>query len=463
MSVITLSSPGRPTTVRRARAAHLRLTSILALSIAIAGCGSLPNDVAGPTISYGGDKPGVKARYVVNEISVVYGERTGGSSPILPVETSLLGIKSQISAMNAAYESRQRKLLNNVDTIGNLQFGGMIVSAIGIGISEIGTRNTGAGVAGLSNLWGNHYGVAVQANNYGIASQALKCVFSEVDGISDDFWNKAYDNFGVFNFPKSFFKVDGMSETDAAAAYDALSKMYIGLHGNVVAIDNKLRSLQAAVVVPAVSVADIQAAAKGEAAAKATDIATDRLLKAAAPTAVIQAVGKVQDAAIKADASRQSANVAKVESGEAQANLDATLMKFNKASKEKTRASKQLEHLRSEGEKLNSLPADGTVKAASKAENQEKLSKAIAAEVKAIEAAELLEVELNTSRDTRDKLLKDFAAATAKAAEDDAKKDAAEAEQKSWVAFKFLLERGLISAAILLPTKATTCITAMGK
>lgn len=259
--------------------------TILALLVStlISGCSMMPSQVAGPTIKPAKEgslerAAGLKAQYVLNGKSVIYDQSFDESPAIMPVETTVNGVQSQALSMKGAYLDRQKYLLGEIDVINNFQFAGIVVSAIGVATKSNAVRNSGAGAAGLSNLWGSHYSLAVQAANYGLAAEAIDCLSTEISSIAPSFWRLAYTKEGVFIATRADFVLPGVNEADTTKAYDSLSGMYGSLHSSVGRIDLKLRSLQSKVVIPTVTVTDIQDAVLGQAAAKKGADATDNKL-----------------------------------------------------------------------------------------------------------------------------------------------------------------------------------------
>lgn len=284
----------------------VKAVSVVLIAAMSSGCSVMPSQVAGPDIKPAGPEErnaGLKAQYVLNGKSVIYDKAFDESPAIMPVETTINGVQSQAMSMKGAYLDRQKYLLGEIDVVSNFQFVGIVVSAIGVATKSNAVRNSGAGAAGLSNLWSSHYALTVQAVNYGLAAQAMDCLSTEISSVAPSFWQLAYTPEGVFKSSRADFVLAGVSEADTNTAYNALAGMYVSLHSAIGKIDLKLRTLQSKVVLSTVTVADIQSAVTGQAAAKKGADATDGkpLLDAAknaaqtAKQAVNEAQQKVTD------------------------------------------------------------------------------------------------------------------------------------------------------------------------
>lgn len=428
------------------------------------GCGSFPNRVESPAIKYTATQTGVKkTEYMVGDKTIGYrvGSQTGGT--VLPVETTLEGVQTQILAMQSSYISQEDSLLLTVDMTSNLQFLGMIVSAAGIATKARDWRNSGAGVAGLSNLWSSHYGIAVQATNYRLAAQALDCVSSEIDYITPSFWSSAYDVHGVFQVTRENFAIDGASDADVTAGYDTLVNMYPNLHKTIVAIDRKLRALQASVQIPTVSVSDIQDAVTHKAEAKKVgEAATDKTQKKAA-----QELQGLQD---KLSQAQQTAAAS-----QAAADMAARALANAKAMAQSQRSIVETSTQTEAGERANfralqslEIPAQLlTADATAKTEFLERNKKALPeAKRKASEALQTLanDSAKQTALDDIEKDIEATAQQTAEQARKDAQaaKEAADkvAAKKTYVE---LLNLGVLSKAIQLPASLRSCVAVMGK
>lgn len=290
------------------------------ITMLCSACSVMPSQVARPTIKPAGSAEraaGLKAQYILNGNSVIYDQAFDTSPSILPVETTVNGVQSQALALKGAYLDRQRYLLGEIDVINNFQFAGILVSAIGVATKSNAWRNSGAGAAGLSSLWGSHYSLAVQAANYGLAAEAMDCLSTEISTIPPSFWRVAYETEGVFTSARAELVLPGLDEADTAKAYDALTGMFESLHASVSRIDLKLRSLQGKVVISTVTVADIQDAAAGKAAAKKgadlidSKLVTDKAISqaTAAQNEANQAEQNVADTANKLTEAKRAASL----------------------------------------------------------------------------------------------------------------------------------------------------------
>ena len=261
------------------------LNSNIILAIAtiasLSACSVMPNTIAGPEITMPSSTTGLKADYKVNNHLVVANSNTDSMTAILPVETTPIGIKSQIMAFRGAYRVKQEKILKEVDASNNLQFAGILIAAAGVGLNSIPTRNTGAGFAGLSALYASHYQLMVQANNYKVAADAMDCAYRKIDSIPQSFWI-VYNEEGSLKLTKEQLTATG---AEAAAGYDSLSTLFVSLNETVYQIDQKLRSLQSSVTIAAAQISDIQTAiANATNAQKVSASATPQLLQGAATT-----------------------------------------------------------------------------------------------------------------------------------------------------------------------------------
>jgi hypothetical protein len=294
---------------------YASLLSILLFLLTLGGCSLMPNYVVGPTISVATTEDtnaGLHGDYKINKTdSASFIEGKSGFAPgVLPYETTQTGIRSKLEALIGAYSARHDHLTSEVDGYSNSQFLGVILAGIGVGTKSIPTRNTGLGISGLSTFIPSHFEVAVQALNYQTATDAMKCIYDSVTPIPPAFWDAAYDKDGTFLFTKDQFN-DGnpgaaappasaaaaatpaaptpgaggttsSTKAEVAASYTALATMYQTLNQSIRQVDDKLRAKQASVAINAVSLSDIQNAAKGQAAAKtASDAATPAIAAAA--------------------------------------------------------------------------------------------------------------------------------------------------------------------------------------
>ncbi|UTY59798.1 hypothetical protein [Massilia sp. erpn] len=454
-----------PLTLRRRIAARTRPTPILAgllpislIAAMVSGCSVMPNQVAGPVIKPAGTaerKAGLKAQYLLNGKSVIYDQAFDESPAIMPVETNIYGVQSQAMAMKGAYLDRQKYLLGEIDVVSNVQFAGILVSAIGVATKSNATRNAGAGAAGLSSLWGSHYSLTVQAANYGLAAEAMDCLSTEISSIAPSFWRLAYTDEGVFISTRADFVLPGASEADTNKAYDALSGMYASLHSSIGKIDLKLRSLQSKLVIPTVSVADIQDAVSGQSAAKKGADAADgkslgehaRKLANSAQKQANQAAQNVADASKKLNAAKQVANDANVKFLKAQSDAiainqesvdaQAALTRFDTMQKLAVDSAPatppdQRKKLRQTQLDVNAKQAEFLVRKEAAALSKEEAEHAVSQ----------LELDL--------KNLQDAAAATKK-----------EAEDKN--ALADLLKLGVVGRASQVPANVHACVVAMGK
>lgn len=458
-------SPSQPGFVRTSAAfitplAARRSAAMLAFAL-LSGCSTFPNQIAGPTINFNSPPQGVKANYLVNYNPIGYQTGSQIGSTILPVETTLTGIQTQIMAMQAAYASQQNKLLLEVDLTSNLQFFGMIASAAGIATKSNAWRNGGAGMAGLSNLWSSHYGIAVQSTNYGLAAQALDCASGEIDYITPTFWSDAYDPQGVFRIPKEIFTVKDASAADVAVAYDTLSNMYQNLHKTVAKIDQKLRSLQASVTIPTVSVTDIQDAVAGKTAAKNAGDVTAKEVAEGAKKALTDAVAAAdkakqaadasQAAALKASADFNTAN--KLAEDQNKLVLDKTQLEFKARANLMAHQTPSSE-LASADDNQKRLFAESNRRELHAAKAQaDKASLDLAKESSILTGFE----KLRTANLTSLKLK------SAQFQQDEADAKAAQDKANATKKFVDLLSLGAISKAIQLPANLNACVAVMGK
>lgn len=440
----------------------VKLLALNAALATLAGCSLMPNNINEPVISLHTQTNGMKADYRLSKDSppIIAGQMSDGDSGVLPVETTPVGVKSQIMALRGSYRSRQTELLREIDVASNFQFAGIIVSAIGVGIKSTGTRNTGAGAAGLATLWGDHYKLMVQATNYKTAADAMDCVYRDIDAIPDSFWSSAYDLNGTFVISADLFTKKGSAGTEATTAYDTLAAMFPKLNNSVYQIDQKLHANQASVTITAVQVSDIQNAVTSQVTAKVGAVNAAPAIKAAADSQVTSAV---------------------TESGQKQANLMTARMKvdtagakltsFRSVVQDKNSKVEQLTAQKAENEtqmmSLRSAMPDLTVMEFNSKDS--KRSQAAAQLKKSSESA--FELSRQITQVTSEKSLAEnnqkqaeleVANATgelqaAQAQAEEAAKAAANAKK-----FKDLITLGVVDTAIALPSNVSACVAAMG-
>lgn len=445
---------------RHCRKAHSsRLLAAIVLA-GLAGCANMPSQIAQPQISEPDQQARtakLKAKYSVDGKTVIHGQSFSGASAILPFETNLVGVQTQIMAMRGAYADRQASLLKQIDAASNIQFGGILLAAAGVAAGEIGLRNTGAGAAGLSTLWTSHYQLVVQAANYGLAAQAMSCLYKEISGVAPSFWTSAYDEEGVFQIAKANLNLAGGTPADAAAAYDALSGMYSTLHDSVEKIDQKLRSLQADVTIAKVSVSDIQEAAAFQGQAGKTGEAIDNQKTAKAATAdVVTAAGEAGKAAAAANASQAKAKTAKESADRAALKTNAAKTKQRDAWQRRIEWSSEAQALEIN---IKRLPSGDKSRRSQQARLDE-----LNDQLKAVQ------LEIDKFDGEVDGLEKAQATAEAAAAAlaEQAAHDEAIANAKKKIAdqkaiWADLVSSGVAGRATQLPAKANACVVAMGK
>ncbi|HEY8025216.1 MAG TPA: hypothetical protein VIF60_11655 [Burkholderiaceae bacterium] len=449
------------------RATHgARGVTLLVLSAAMAtlgGCSLMPNNINEPVISLHAQANGMKADYRLSKDSppIVAGQMSDGDSGVLPVETTPVGVKSQIMALRGSYRSRQTELLREIDVASNFQFAGIIVSAIGVGIKSTGTRNTGAGAAGLATLWGDHYKLMVQATNYKTAADAMDCVYRDIDAIPDSFWSSAYDLNGTFVIPKDTFTDKGGAGKDATTAYDTLSKMFPTLNNNVYEIDQKLHANQASVTITAVQVSDIQNAVTSQVTAKAGAASAVPAIKAAAESQVASATtesGQKQAQLVTAKVKADTAGLKLTNFRNVVQEKNASLERLTT---QKTEHETQMMSLRSAMPDLTVMEVNSKDSKRSQAAAQLKLSSesafALTRQISQI-TSEKSVAENNQKQAETDAALASGELQAAQAQAEEAAKAAANARK-----FKDMITLGVVDTAIALPSNVSACLAAMGK
>lgn len=413
----------------------------------------MPNQIAQPEISAPDPAQAgkMKARYALNGKAVIYGESFSGSSAILPFETNQVGLQSKIMALRGAYVDRQAWLLKQMDGASNIQFGGILVAAAGIAAKEIGLRNTGAGAAGLSTLWTNHYQLSIQAANYGLAAQGMNCLHKEISALPASFWYNAYSPEGVFEVAQGDL---GMASTPAeeSAAYDALSRMYLLLHDAVDNVDQKLRALQSGVTIAKVSVADIQGAAtfQNEADATGKAIGSDATKGAASASALSAAAAAAQaDAAAKL--SEAHAEAAKQVAEEAIGTVENARVDARRALHTLKEAEIELSEFQS---KNNGRSTDKT-----RAEEKQLLARRDTAQ-RLVDAGDKKVVKRENELHDAQKTAGIYAAQAGRDRSTAVRAMKVARQKEVW---ENLVASGIASRAVQLPAKANACVVAMGK
>ncbi|AQR69867.1 hypothetical protein BZG29_17190 [Janthinobacterium sp. LM6] len=391
---------------------------------------------------------------MVNGKSVIYDTSFDESVAIMPVETTLNGVQSQIMALKSAYSSQRTHLLTEMDVISNTQFAGILISAIGIATKSNAVRNTGAGAAGLSNLWGSHYNLAVQSANYALAAEALNCISTELSSVAPSFWSLAYTPEGVFTQSKVDFVLVGANNADTTAAYETLAGMYASLHSSIGRVDEKLRSLQASVTISTVSLSDIQAAASNKSAAKKDADATDtkEMYDAAAQNA--------QTALTKAATASQAVKNATKMLGDAQNDFNKTAAKLDEVKTKADQAQWAVSQSKSDLAALEQSQKSLHITKNTETITLEKVNQSLE------NAKVTLARELSLQKDALDakqksgQLLSRYEQelAIAEANEVNSKKEAESAAKLA-----DFIKLGVRARAVQVPANAAACVVAMGK
>jgi hypothetical protein len=243
----------------------------VAAAALITGCGTMPSTVKMPTVvdSPLGTSTADLMRYKVG------GETLDQlKDGIMPVEKTIGGVKAQILAHKIAWRNEQNNLSRSMDGFNNVQFGGVVTAALGAIASSVDVAKVGAGVAGGAAIWQNHYQLAIQAENYRLASDAMECVYQRVEALPLGFWSATYKtpaatgqpqepNVGEMLLSRAAYGADAnavKADSNVDAAYDTLQDLFFTINSRINNIRERLITAQSKVKLAAPSATDIQTA-----------------------------------------------------------------------------------------------------------------------------------------------------------------------------------------------------------
>jgi hypothetical protein len=223
----------------------------------LSGCSTFPNNIASPKVALVENSKTQKATYSLGKNEIRYGSSSTTASTILPVETTIEGVKSQIMAFRGAYENRRVELLREIDISNNLQLLGILAAAAGVAKSDLDLQKGGATVAGLSTFYSSHFKLAIQANNYKVGATAMECIYRKIDSIPDLFFRKVFPG-GTLIIRRD--EIDAIPSSQKEKAYDTLLHLFTSLNDTVYKTDQKLRGLQSSSLIATAQISDIQGA-----------------------------------------------------------------------------------------------------------------------------------------------------------------------------------------------------------
>jgi hypothetical protein len=242
-----------------------RMLLAVAFIAALSGCGSTPSRVKLPEVipSAAGDD-----RYVVATTKDVLGNNItsqtlkDAKSQRLPLEVSRQGVLAQVEAHEQVWFQAGVDLAHRREDLGNSQFGGAALSAIGVIAKSIDVGRVGAAAAGGLGVWDSHYQLEVQRNNYKRASQAARCARLKVEAIQPVFFTSYYygsgapDKMGMLRFSEELLEQNGLD----GSGFDRLKNLYRHINTSLHDMRDALQSAQESVTLAAPSSSELVSA-----------------------------------------------------------------------------------------------------------------------------------------------------------------------------------------------------------
>lgn len=233
-------------------------------ALLLTGCGTTPSNVAMPY----GTPPGGNIKQDPDRIRYKNKkDETIEPSPyVLPFEVTRGGVLAQMEAHIEVWGEQERVISHLNDNLGNGMFGGAIVSAGGALLSNLDITKIGAVIAGGGAVWGDHYKLTVQAENYRFGVQAMNCARVAVASIPANFWTTTYDESGQMKISRTALvtAADASSVANAGASVrdslDILEGLFGTIHTTVQEIRRRLVSAQTSLKIAAANATDIQSA-----------------------------------------------------------------------------------------------------------------------------------------------------------------------------------------------------------
>lgn len=264
----------------------------LLLALLVAGCGSTPSRVRFPDVKM--DQVD-QDRYVVAYQKDASGNFTIARSLAqvrsqrLPIEYTRSGILSQLEAHEHIWSAEAASLAHDKEDLGNLQFGGAVLGALGVVGKALDVGRAGAAVAGGAGVWDSRYKLEVQRNNYRQASEAAECARTRVESIQPAFFTAYYyqdsAKGGMLRFSKDFLSSAGGLDDEG---FRRLSSVFRTINRSLVDMRRRLQAAQESVSLATPSSSEIVAAIQQKTAEQ--DVNTARAQGAA--QSMVQAAGR---------------------------------------------------------------------------------------------------------------------------------------------------------------------------
>jgi hypothetical protein len=259
----------------------LRVVSIAAVA-ALAGCGTMPSQVA---------YPGVSSTSTANprDDYTVGGKKLSDPAVkgILPVARTFDRAKAQIDAHYATWTLEASNLNTGRDTLSNTKFGGAVVGAIGAIVSKVDITKVGAAAAGGAGVWDSQYQLKVQAENYRLAADAMRCIHKQVTKLPPAFWDATYETTtgreGSMKLSIEDYEEFAKKGDELTTGYNTLQSLFDTINASVNVVRDRLQVKQEAVALATPSAEAIQTALTSAAKEKSASESQAQAMKAASP------------------------------------------------------------------------------------------------------------------------------------------------------------------------------------
>jgi hypothetical protein len=175
----------------------------------------------------------------------------------LPLEKTRTGVLAQLEAHEHIWGAQSSMLARNREDLGNLQFGGAVLGAVGVLAKSLDVGRVGAALAGSGAVWDSHYQLAVQKNNYRQAGEAARCARLKVDAIEPAFFDAYYyqsaSKQGMLRFSQTLLTERGIDET----GFNRLANVFPTINRNLHDVRDRLQKAQEAVTLATPSSTDL--------------------------------------------------------------------------------------------------------------------------------------------------------------------------------------------------------------
>jgi hypothetical protein len=188
---------------------------------------------------------------------------------ILPVARSFERVKAQIDAHYATWTTAASDLSTGRDSLSNTKFGGAVVGALGAIVSKVDVTKLGAATAGGAGVWDSQYQLQVQAGNYRLAADAMRCIHTKVTKLPPAFWSATYDTSsgreGSMKLSIDEYKKFAKDDDDLIAGYNRLQLLFETINASITVVRDRLQVKQESVTIATPSAEAIQNALQGAA------------------------------------------------------------------------------------------------------------------------------------------------------------------------------------------------------